>query len=143
MAVAHVRQDGPVREMNPATRKCAASRGFLHAVDELAQKALRANDAGQSLCYVHNARDYILTLQKRSSIKSKEIEFKLKNGRKVKRTYENLVRTRLAAFNRQSGEQTEFELLLDGSGKAGDAPVQITYQPNFWFKVVLNLDTVQ
>jgi hypothetical protein len=142
LAVERLSQDGPVRQLNSPTRKCAASRGFLHAVDELAQGALRTKEAGQSLCYVHNARDYTLTLRKRSLVKSKEIEFKLKSGKKVKKTYTNLVLAQFAAFNRQSGEQTEFELLLDGSEEMAGVPIQISYQPNFWFKVVLNLDTV-
>jgi len=142
VAVERLSQDGPVRELKPSARKCAGSRGFLHAVNELAQEALRNRDSGQSLCYVHNARDYTLTLRKRSLIQSKEIEFKRKNGTKVKRTYRNLVLAQIAAFNRQSGEQTEFELLLDGSEGMAGVPVQISYQPNFWFKVVLNLDTV-
>jgi hypothetical protein len=141
-AVERLSQDGPARELKTSARKCAAPRGFLHAVDELAQEALRNKDAGQSLCYIHNARDYTLTLRKRSLIKSREIEFKLKSGTKVKRTYKNLVLAQMAAFNRQSGEQTEFELLLDGSEEMAGVPIQISYQPNFWFKVVLNLDTV-
>jgi hypothetical protein len=143
LAADRLSKDGPVRKLDLSKRKCTASRGFLHAVDELARQALRNREAGQALCYVHNARDYTLTVQKRSAVKSKEIEYKLKTGKKIKKTYKDVVLAQLDVLNHQSGEHTEFELLLESSGDLAGVPVQITYQPNFWFKVVLNLDTVR
>jgi len=142
-AMERLRQDGPIRELDPQKRKCKNARGFLQAVDELAQRALATKVVPLSACYVYNARDYTLTLRKRSAIKSKEVEFKLKTGKRVVRNYDNLVLAEFETFNHQSDEQTEFELMLGASGNLTGVPIQITYQPNFWLKVILNLENAR
>jgi hypothetical protein len=136
-------RDGHIRHISPDKRKCAAARGFLQAVDELARQSIRSAARGQSLCYIHNAREYTLTPDQRSAVQSEDIEFKLKTGDRVKQVYKDLVSSQFSVLNHESGKRTEFELLLGTSGRLMGVPVRIIHQPNFWFKVVLNLDTVQ
>ena len=132
-----------LRTLTAFERKCTASRGFLQAVDELSQQALSNPAEGRSLCYIYNARNYTLTLRKRSTVKTESVDVDLKNGDKVVRNYSDLVSTEFSVLNHSSGETTDFELLLATSGQLRGIPVRIVYQPNFWFKVVLDLESSQ
>jgi hypothetical protein len=38
-----------------------------------------------------------------------------------------------------SGAKSVFDILLGTEGNLRGAPIQITYQPNWWFVVILNL----
>jgi len=39
----------------------------------------------------------------------------------------------------ESGGKTTFDIVLGTEGNLRGAPIQISYQPNWWFQVVLNL----
>jgi hypothetical protein len=133
------------RELSGSDMKCAP-RGFLQAVDELIDgeligSAVRAGAATPgSLCYVYNGRNYTLTLQKRSAVSKHSVRIQRKNGSSLEKTYRDLVNTHFSILNHSSGERTGFQLLVGTSGPLRAVPVQIVHQPNWWFRVVLNLE---
>lgn len=134
-------QDGPVRKLTDSRVGCVRTQGFLSAVEYLVQRAAGGQAAPLEQCYVHNARYYTISLKKTAHIKSTKVKLKLRSGKSFERTYENLVRADFEVLNLESKERTHFDLLLGSSGDLQGVPVQIHYQPNWWFQVVLHLDT--
>jgi hypothetical protein len=140
LVVGHLSEDRSVRRLDSPQRLCAASRGFLKAVEELIDQTLAGAPGPTSRCYVYNARNYTVGLTRRSIVASKEIQVKRKNGTTLKSAYRNLVRAEFSVLNHKSEEST-FELLLGADGALKGVPVQIVHRPNFWFEVELNLDS--
>ena len=136
----HLKASGPIRELAGTRRRCRESIGFLEATDELINRVLSGSKAPQSICYIHNARDYTLTLEERSNVKSKSIHLRRKDGKKLDRNYRDLIRASFSTLNHDSGERSTFELLLGNAGELRGVPVQIVHQPNWWFQVELNLE---
>lgn len=132
-------EDRAVRRMDPTERRCANPRGFLKAVEELIDHALTSIPKPASRCYVHNARNYTVTLTEATPVSRGEIKVNRKNGTALKSVYRNLVKAKFAVVNYKS-ERSTFELLLGTEGDLKGVPVQIVHRPNFWFEVELNLD---
>jgi len=57
--------------------------------------------------------------------------------------YENLLRTDVAVKNRATGAITGFSITYGTEGALAGVPVTAKYQPNWWFKVELELDEGQ
>lgn len=57
--------------------------------------------------------------------------------------YENLLRTDVAVKNRTTGSITGFSITYGTEGPLAGVPVAAKYQPNWWFKVELELDEGQ
>jgi hypothetical protein len=95
-----------------------------------------------SKCYVYNAKNYTLTVKRAARVASKKIEFQRKKGAKVEKPYSDLLDLEFVVTNQASGERTNFQTLVGTTGPLRGVPVQIVHQPNWWFQVVLNLDTV-
>ena len=57
--------------------------------------------------------------------------------------YENLLRTDVAVKNRATGSITGFSITYGTEGPLAGVPVAAKYQPNWWFKVELQLDDGQ
>lgn len=131
---------GPIKELKRSDLRCERVRGFLDATDELIEHALVGKSARTSRCYVHNARNYTVTLESRSTVPARNIRVKRKNGPPLERSYRNLLKARFSVLNRQSGKRSSFELLLGTVGGLRGVPVQIVHQPNWWFRAVLNLE---
>lgn len=142
LVAGHLAEDRPVRRLDPPERLCPAARGFLQAVEDLAGRALAARPVPSSLCYLHNARNYTVTLERRTPVHSKKIQLQRKNGTALEATYRNLVRAEFSVVNHKL-ERSSFELFLATDGEISGMPVQIVHQPNWWFQVVLNLDNKQ
>jgi hypothetical protein len=133
--------DGPVRRLAEARPGCRSTQGFLGAVEHLVDQAIKGRPAPLTDCYVHNARYYTVTLKKTSKVESKRTKMKLRDGKTLDRTDRDLLQADFEVFNTESRERTRFDLLLGASGDLRGVPVQIHYQPNWWFQVVLHLDT--
>jgi hypothetical protein len=84
-----------------------------------------------------------LTLKRAVRVASKKVEFERKKGAKVEKNYSDLMDLEFVVLNRASGEKTDFEMFVGTKGDLSGVPVQIVHQPNWWFQVVLNLDTVK
>jgi hypothetical protein len=136
--------DGPAtktRRTEPGLQQqCLRVSGFLASVAELVDAALEGNAAGRELCYLHYGELYSLRLDKMETVAQKTISYDLKKeGKTFTRTYRNLGNMQFLIRNRQTGKKTPFELLVAFEGALRGAPVRITYQPNWWFQVILNL----
>jgi hypothetical protein len=90
---------------------------------------------------VYNARLYTLTLQRVIPVTTKDVRITLKEkGEKIDQSYRNLKESQFQIRNLESGAKTDFSVLLGTTGELRGVPVQINYQPNWWFQIVLNLD---
>jgi len=61
--------------------------------------------------------------------------------RQYVRNYHDLLLTHFDNFNETTQKASSFDLLLATTGKLRGIPVRITYQPNWWFQVILNIKT--
>ena len=90
---------------------------------------------------MYNARLYTLTLQRVIPVTTKDVRITLKEkGEKIDQSYRNLKESQFQIRNLESGAKTDFSVLLGTTGELRGVPVQINYQPNWWFQIVLNLD---
>ena len=149
LAVHQLQRQGKVRELSGPALQCAGGRGFLQTIDDLTVLALHRETPGAtplSRCYVYNAKNYTLTLKRAERVASKKIEYQLKRskkGQKVEKTYADLMDLEFVVLNQASEERTEFRMFVGTNGNLRGVPIQIVHQPNWWFQVVLNLDTVK
>jgi 2'-5' RNA ligase len=91
---------------------------------------------------MYNARLYTLTLQRVDPVATKAVHVTLKEpGRKIDQTYRDLKEAQFQINNEESGVKTDFSVLVGTSGELRGVPIQINYQPNWWFQIVLNLKT--
>jgi hypothetical protein len=123
-------------------RKCPRLRGFLATVAELADGALERGQNKNAACYLHYGELYTLRLAGAERVGEKKIELELRTEPKnYARAYRNLLNLKFEITNHQTGKKSRFDMLLGTEGALRGAPVQITYQPNWWFQVVLSLKT--
>jgi hypothetical protein len=91
---------------------------------------------------VYNARPYTLTLQRVIPVATQDVHITLKEkGQKIDQSYRDLKELQFQVRNQESGIKTNFSVLLGTTGGLRGVPVQINYQPNWWFQIVLNLKT--
>jgi len=125
------------RQLEPLP--CARVEGFLFTIGELVERALAGARVPLSECYVYNARLYRATLIEAERIREKTVSVKLHRSKEaVKSRYQDLLSARFVTTDQQSGKKSSFELLVGASGPLRGIPVQIIYQPNWWFRVILN-----
>ncbi len=132
---------GKFRETPAAMRqKCARVSGFLASVAELVDQALERGVKKDEVCYIHYGELYTLKLLSAKAVLEKTVKFEMKTDSKiVEHTYKDLLDAGFQVLNHQTGKKTEFSLLLATQGRLRGAPIQITYQPNWWIQIVLNL----
>jgi hypothetical protein len=138
--------DSPERKFRrldePARRECSRRGGFLSTTEELLERSLTGEKTPVSLCYVYNARPYTLTLQRVIPVATQDVHITLKEkGQKIDQSYRDLKELQFQVRNQESGIKTNFSVLLGTTGGLRGVPVQINYQPNWWFQIVLNLKT--
>jgi len=125
---------------SPRRSECNRPGGFLSTTEELLERSLTGVKTPVSLCYVYNARPYTLTLQRVSAVPAQQVHITMKDqGRKIDLSYRDLKESQFQIRNGESGAKTNFGVLLGTTGDLRGVPVQINYQPNWWFQIVLNL----
>jgi hypothetical protein len=133
-------QDRKFHALDPTSAGCSRDGSFLTTLQELTHEALAGRPAPQSLCYVFNSRLYTVTLDAVRPVSQKTVRFTLGTTKeKVVHEYRDLEDARLHTLNRATGQKTYFGVLLGTKGSLRGAPVQINYQPNWWFRITLNL----
>ncbi len=121
---------------------CRRAEGFLSSVSELVDEALADRRAPVSVCYLYNGQRFTLTLKQTTRVPQRDVRITLRDApHDYARTYHDLLLASFDNFNETTKTGGSFELLLGTSGSLRGAPVQITYQPNWWFQVILNLKT--
>src|SRR5712671_3181179 len=135
--------EGRLKEIGASQfQACGRREGFLESVAELIDAALEKLAPPSSLCYLYNGERHQLALSQITQVPSETIRLSLRDEpREYVRTYQDLVLARFENFNQTTKKRTGFELLLGTTGSLRGVPVQIRYQPNWWFQAVLNLMT--
>jgi hypothetical protein len=55
----------------------------------------------------------------------------------VDRTYTDLLEAEFASTSQKTGKRSEFAIAMETKGALRGVPLQIRYQPNWWFQVLL------
>ena len=130
--------DGPVRSL--AQRDCARAAAFMATVAEFIEASLEGATAPQSRCYVHDAQENTLTLEKVERLPNLSVQ--VQTARKTPLldvTHHDLLQLDFVSTHKKTGKQVNFTVITGTKGPLRAVPVQIRYQPNWWFQVVLNL----
>jgi hypothetical protein len=123
---------------NPAG--CMRAGEFLGTVSELLDSALQNHGGPLSLCYVYDAQVNTLMIEHSAWLPKLAVKVKTAKGIMLAdRTYEDLLETDFVSQNHATGKRVNFTILVGSKGDQRGVPVQIRYQPNWWFQVVLNL----
>ncbi len=131
--------DRPVRSLEDPSR-CLRSASFLATVAELIDAALAGQAAPLSRCYVHDAQENTLTLERVAPLQKLPVQLHGPNSTVLLDTsYANLLQLDYVSTHKETRKAVSFSILVGTQGNLRGVPVQIRYQPNWWFQVVLNL----
>jgi hypothetical protein len=129
----------PVRTLDE-TPRCSRSAGFLATVAELMDAALQGQATPISLCYIHDAQENMLSLDKVSPVESLDVLLHGPNNVVLLNTsHKHLLQLDFTSTHKRTGKKVNFSVYEGTRGALRGVPVQICYQPNWWFQVVLNL----
>ncbi len=137
-------QNNPQRRVRrldgAAVSACPRVGEFLSTVLQLMDAAVADRPTPVSLCYIYNARHYAATLTSVHNVEAKTVHVNLHGtSAPLDRTYHHLKEAHFVVQGEETGAKTSFEILLGTEGNLRGAPLQITYQPNWWFQIILNL----
>ena len=119
------------------SRPANVAPGFLTAMDLMMRISARQSGeapACPQLSFVYKDAVYDLIPRRVERIATLRTE----SG-----VYENLLRTDVAVKNRTTGSTTGFSVTYGAEGPLAGVPIAATFQPNWWFKVKLELDDAQ
>jgi hypothetical protein len=137
-------EDGPDRKFRrlegPSQLSCERTGGFLSTVAELLDDAVQGRRTPATLCYVYQARQYTATLESARRVAERTVRVAVREGGTgINQTYRDLRQAHFRILRQDTGGETDFDILVGASGPIRGVPVQINYNPNWWFQVVLNL----
>jgi hypothetical protein len=118
-------------------RPAGVAPGFLTALDQMmrssaaAARENRAIPSAPRMAYVYKDAVYDLLARRVERLP----QLRLHSG-----TFRNLIRTDFSIRNRVTGWTTEFRITYGTEGSLAGVPVHAQYQPNWWFRVELELD---
>jgi hypothetical protein len=119
---------------------CATGSGFLFTLRELMTAALSGQKTPLTRCYIYFARRYTMTMNRCEPVKEMKVALKLRGAtRKVEKIYRDLRKADFRIVNAQTGLPTDFQMVFGESGGLKGVPVQVEFQPNWWFRVTINL----
>ncbi|HEY4977755.1 MAG TPA: hypothetical protein VII25_01200, partial [Candidatus Acidoferrum sp.] len=130
---------GPVKSLQDPAR-CPGANGFMATVADLMDSALRVQQGSVSRCYIHDAQENTLTLEKVSPVANLSVQLRgPKNATLLDTSYRDLLELDFVSEHKETGKKVYFTIFVGAQGQQRGIPVQIRYQPNWWFQVVLNL----
>jgi hypothetical protein len=131
--------DHPTRTLDDRS-DCPRAGEFLGAVSQLADAAVEGAKAPRSLCYVYDAQVNTLTLEHLEPVPKLDVKVNSSKGGTLTETiYDELLQADFVSSHQLTSKRVYFTILLGTRGDLRGLPVQIRYQPNWWFQVVLNL----
>jgi hypothetical protein len=135
--------EGKIRSADAAQfQACRRPEGFLSSIAELDDDALEGKASPRAVCYIYNGQLFRLTLAHVSQVERETVHLSLAGrSQPYALDYQNLLLAHFENFNETVHQGSSFELLLGTTGSLRGVPVRISYQPNWWFQVVLNLKT--
>jgi hypothetical protein len=123
-----------------AGKACPRVGEFLTTILELMSDATAGRSTPDSLCYLYNARHYTATLVSVQPVQDKTVHVQFHaNGGSLDRSYRHLLQAHFEVVCKETATKSVFDITLGTEGNIRGVPVQISYQPNWWFQVVLNL----
>jgi hypothetical protein len=135
--------DGPVKAL-PDASHCSRVSGFMATVAELMDAAIQGRRETISRCYIHDAQENTLTLEKIFPIANLPIQLHgPNNSTLVNTTYHDLLQLDFVSTHKETGKKVYFTIFVGTQGSQRGVPLQIRYQPNWWFQVILNLRPTQ
>jgi hypothetical protein len=131
--------DRPTRILDNAPG-CPRAGEFLGTVSQLTDAAMERPKLPVSRCYVYDAQVNTLTLERVEPIRALSVKVNSsKGGTLTEKTYDELLEAGFVSSHETTGKRVYFTILVGTQGGLRGVPVQIRYQPNWWFQVVLNL----
>jgi hypothetical protein len=110
------------------------------SADRLMDLALAGPTAPRSRCYVYDAQENTLTLERVTPMESLPVTVHGPNKTVLlNTTHRNLLQLHFVSEHTLTGKKVYFTVFKGTPGTLRGVPVQICYQPNWWFQVVLNL----
>ena len=139
--------DGPNRNIRrlegPSQLSCERAGGFLSTILQLLDGSVQGGRTPGTLCYVYNAHQYTATLESAHSVAERTVHVALREGGPaIDQTYRDLRQMHFRVLRQDTGGETDFDMLIGASGRMRGVPIQISYNPTWWFQVVLNLKDV-
>lgn len=131
----------PPRTMDAAAASgCARANGFLFTLRELIADALSGQRAPIHSCYSYLSWSYRMSIRSLEPVKEMKVSLKMRGSNKMlERTYRNLKKADFRVVNLKTGNPTDFKMIFGDSGALKGIPVQVEFQPNWWFRVTVNL----
>jgi hypothetical protein len=129
----------PVRSLQDPGQ-CPRATEFLGTVAELTDAALAGQPAPLSRCYVYDAQENTLSLEKVTPVDSLPVKLHGPNNIVfLDAMHKHVLQLDFVSTHKMTGKKVYFTIDLGRQGTLRGVPVQICYQPNWWFQVVLNL----
>ena len=119
-------------EFRRVARPADAAPGFLTALSRLMLASV-ASERGRSapVAFVYKGQLYDLTLRQSEPL----AELRIGSS-----TFHDLIRARYVVRQQNSGNVASFVATHGSRGALAGVPIQVTYQPHWWLKLVLSLD---
>jgi hypothetical protein len=129
----------PLRVLEEPQR-CQRSAEFLVTVAELVDSAVDGSHAPLSRCYVYDAHENTLVLERATPVESLAVRLHGPNNVVLlDAMHSKLLQLDFVSTHKLTGKKVYFTIYVGTHGTQRGVPVQICYQPNWWFQVVLNL----
>ena len=137
-------EDGPERKVSrlegSSQLSCRRVDGFLSTIEELLDHSVEGGRTPATLCYVYIGHQYTATLESVHSVAERTVHVvRREGGAGIDQTYRDLKQVHFRILRQDTGGETDFDILVGASGPMRGVPIQISYNPNWWFQVVLNL----
>lgn len=133
-------QDRKIKRLEGALQVgCNRAGGFLSTIQQLIGEAVDGSPSPASLCYVYDARLYTATLLSAHSLAGRTIRYSLRAGGDADYIAHRVREARFLITNHENGGKSAFKVLLGTEGGLRGVPIQIEYEPNWWFQIILNL----
>jgi hypothetical protein len=118
---------------------CTRAGEFLGTVAQLLNAAENGQH-GQSLCYVYDAQVNKIVVERSVPVPKLHVQLSgAKGGTLLAESYSDLREVDFVSIHQVTGKKVYFTILTGARGPLRGVPIQIRYQPNWWFQVVLNL----
>ena len=128
----------PPRQIANA-EECSSAGEFLTTVSALVDQAVVGKAAPLSRCYVYDAQVNTLTLEHASPLRELTVHVNsVGGGTLLEESYQDLIETEFTSEHELTKKRVHFTIVVGTRGALQGVPVQIRYQPNWWFQVVLN-----
>jgi len=129
----------PLRSLQDNAR-CPRAEEFLATVAELMDLGLAGQPPPVSRGYVYDAQEDTLILEQSSPVALLAVQLHGPGNTVLLDTsYHDLQHMDFVNVHKLTGKRVYFSVVVGTQGDLRGVPVQIRYQPNWWFQVVLNL----